>query len=189
MLKRLTAIPKDSTVLPFEEDEGAYGVWQEYSIKDELEEDRKEHPVEPPPDIWPNWAEGRPSKFRRTYRWEPFGLGRVWHKLHERTEALELEWQPSVSLSSIANHQKALLPPDYSYAWSGVYRIFRPETEIPRFLDSDPTGTLYIGKAGSVIRCKAFGSGGSSVRSAWTSHCLAQARASFLTENDLENGR
>jgi len=149
MLKRLTAIPKDATVPPLEEDKEVYGVWQEYSIKDELVADRKEHPVEPPPNIWPDWSKGRPSKFRLTYDWEPFGLGRAWHRWHKRTEALELEWNVPVCLSSIGKHPKALLPPDYSYAWSGVYRIFQPGVVIPRFLDQDPTGTLYVGKAGT----------------------------------------
>jgi hypothetical protein len=151
MLKRLTPVPSGQSILTPKTDEGeaAYGVWREYSINDELEAERKEHPVEPFPDIWPCWLEGRPTKFRHTYRWEPFKLGQVSHKLHERTESLELAWQPSVSLSLIAKHQKALLPPNYTYAWSGVYRIFRPETEIPRFLGRDPTGTLYVGKAGT----------------------------------------
>jgi hypothetical protein len=54
-----------------------------------------------------------------------------------------------VSLLSINKNPGRLLPPDRKHGWSGVYRIFRPDTEISRFAGRDPTGTIYIGKAGT----------------------------------------
>ena len=149
MLKKLSAVQQDpshSESLPDNGDEDSYGVWHEFSLIDALNADRVTRQF--PPNIWPNWAEGRPSKFRWTYYWASFRLGRVHHRPNQRTEALELKWQRPVLLSSLQKQPKALLPSDHSYAWSGVYRIFQPMA-VPRFFGSDPTGTLYVGMAGT----------------------------------------
>jgi hypothetical protein len=42
-----------------------------------------------------------------------------------------------------------LLPGNYKSEWSGVYRIFSPNTDIDRCCGKDPTGTLYVGMAGT----------------------------------------
>ena len=149
MLKQLLPIPVDGLAsLDDEEEEDAYGFWKEYSLKAALEESRASARVVTPQDIWPNWAEGRPSSFRLRYYWQPFRLGRVSHRGTYRSESLELEWERCASLSSISANPDQL-PPSDTYAWSGVYRIFRPNTEIARVAGRDPTGTIYIGKAGT----------------------------------------
>ena len=54
-------------------------------------------------------------------------------------------------LSSLEKN-KRFLPHSYTDEWSGVYRIFSPNTPIDRCCGKDPTGTLYIGLAGSRVR-------------------------------------
>lgn len=146
MLKRLTAVPSDGSILAPEADEAACGVGQEYSLEAALEESRKASPFVPPADIWPNWSAGRPSKFRLTYSWEPFSRKGVSYRWHKRTETLELEWQSPVLLSSIAKRSKALLPPDYTYAWSGVYRIFQPGSQFQGFSIKTPRGHFTLAR-------------------------------------------
>jgi len=43
----------------------------------------------------------------------------------------------------------SLIDPWEKKEWSGVYRIFSPNTIIDRSCGKDPTGTLYLGLAGS----------------------------------------
>jgi hypothetical protein len=65
--------------------------------------------------------------------------------------SLELRWNAAYPLSYLA--KKTRLPPSTNASeWSGVYRIFSQETVIDRSCGKDPTGTLYVGMAGSGAR-------------------------------------
>jgi hypothetical protein len=100
--------------------------------------------------IWPHWSEGVPTKLRDTLGSPAFVLGAVSHDYREYYETLELKWSDPHLLSSLRPRRNGLLPSSrYSSQWSGVYRMFLPDTTINRFCGNDPTGTLYLGKAGT----------------------------------------
>jgi hypothetical protein len=100
-------------------------------------------------DIWPHWSEGVPTKFRKK-SWSPaFHLGKVYHYPCLSSETLELEWHGPHLLSVLRNNYDLLPSSKYSRQWNGVYRIFSPDTPIDRICGKDPTGTLYLGRAGS----------------------------------------
>ncbi|HKV55630.1 MAG TPA: hypothetical protein VJN94_13430 [Candidatus Binataceae bacterium] len=99
-----------------------------------------------PAEIWPHWAQGIPTKLRIKVYSPFFVSGRVTHKATERCISLNLEWNQPCDVSAIKKHS---LPGNYKDEWRGVYRIFVPNKAIPRCCGEDPTGTLYIGRAGS----------------------------------------
>jgi hypothetical protein len=123
-----------------------YGKWNRYTAKTILAEEHMVHP--PKGDIWPHWSEGIPTKLRRIV-WSPsFSLGPVRHRSRPYYESLELKWNDMFLLSLLKSNYR-LLPGNYESEWSGVYRIFSPNSTIDRFCGKDPTGTLYIGRAGT----------------------------------------
>src|SRR5579885_2055053 len=124
------------------------GCWNEYDAATVLAEEKKKSSTEQLNDIWPHWSEGVPNKLRRTGWAPPFRLGAVDHHGRLLTDTLELDWEHPHALSFLCEN-KNLLPGDYTSLWSGVYRVFAPETTIRRCCGEDPTGTLYIGRAGS----------------------------------------
>jgi hypothetical protein len=91
-------------------------------------------------EIWPHWSEGVPTKFRLM----------VSNQGRQHYEALELKCSAKELLSSLTGRNNSLLPSNKDESeWSGVYRIFLPDTPIDRFCGKDPTGTLYLGMAGT----------------------------------------
>jgi hypothetical protein len=100
--------------------------------------------------IWPHWSEGVPTKLRREVYSPAFVLGAINHDSRMFYQSLELEWSGSYMLSSFRSRKNNhLLPGNYTSEWRGVYRIFSPGTTTDRFCSKDPTGTLYLGRAGS----------------------------------------
>jgi hypothetical protein len=94
-------------------------------------------------EIWPDWSDGPPTRFHSAVDTDPeTGI------VHDET--LLLRWQDAHLISSLRPKENPLLPSNkYSTQWSGVYRIFVPNTPIDRCCGKDWTGTLYIGKAGT----------------------------------------
>ena len=125
-----------------------YGDWNVYDAETVLAEEKRAIPLKELNDIWPNWSEGIPKKLRRTGWSSAFLLGRVRHHSRPHTDTLELSWNHAYTLSFLEDNRH-LLPGNYTNQWSGVYRIFSPNTTIPRCCGEDPTGTLYLGRAGS----------------------------------------
>jgi hypothetical protein len=124
------------------------GEWHNFNANDVLVEDRKIRPVQDEVDIWPNWHEGRPITFKRMC-WSPsFFLNGIYHRDRHCIVSLEVGWNTSRMLSALPGNFH-LLPGTYTCEWSGVYRIFCPNTAIDRCCGKDPTGTLYVGRAGS----------------------------------------
>jgi hypothetical protein len=114
-----------------------------------LEDDREPPRPLQADDIWPHWSEGVPTKLRKTF-WSPaFNLGKVYHHPRYSAETLEFEWRGSHLLSVLRQNYQLLPSSRYSRQWNGVYRIFSPNTTIDRICGRDPTGTLYLGRAGS----------------------------------------
>jgi hypothetical protein len=132
-------------VLPEEEDEEIeYGKLYTSS----LEEESKLLPLKKE-DIWPHWNDGVPTKLRRKLGSPSFVLGTVRHEYREYYETLDFKWNDMRKLSFLKENYHHL-PGNYESQWSGVYRIFAPDKVIHRFCGKDPTGTLYLGRAGSV---------------------------------------
>jgi hypothetical protein len=128
------------------DEEIEYGKFYVHSLGDE--DSAESRPLEAD-DIWPHWSEGVPTKLRKTL-WSPaFYLGKVHHKERLSSESLELEWRGPYLLSVLRENYSLLPSSKYSRQWNGVYRIFSPETAINRICGEDPTGTLYLGRAGS----------------------------------------
>jgi hypothetical protein len=98
--------------------------------------------------IWPHWSEGVPTKLRRKLGSPSFTLGAVRHDYREYYATLDFKWNDMRKLSFLKENNNHL-PENYENQWSGVYRIFAPDTAIDRFCGKDPTGTLYLGRAGS----------------------------------------
>lgn len=125
---------------PFE-----YDKWYVYDLESTL----ADHPWSGVEEIWPHWNEGVPTKFRRKVGSPPFYKGAVRHYYREYHVSLELDWHHPYALSRL-KHNYGLLPSSkYKSQWSGVYRIFSANAVIDRCSGQDPTGTLYIGMAGS----------------------------------------
>lgn len=99
-------------------------------------------------DIWPNWTDGLPTKLRRTYWLDTHSVGRVRYDARSVQETIDFEWSKAHALHKL-DSRYGPLPGKYSSQWKGVYRIFLPNKSIGRLCADDPTGTLYIGKAGS----------------------------------------
>jgi len=125
-----------------------YGKWHVYTAKTTLAEEYKIHPPQKPENIWPHWSEGVPTKLRRAIGSPRFYLKGVHYRYREHIEFVKLDWNYPRPLSSLRKNYR-LLPSSYRSEWSGVYRIFSPDTTIDRCCGRDPTGTLYIGQAGS----------------------------------------
>jgi hypothetical protein len=125
-----------------------YGRWYVHEAKDPLEEESKIRPQRNAQKIWPHWSHGVPKKLRRSAFSPSFRLNGVQHYPRAYFETLELNWNDMRLLSQLEN-SSYLLPGDYEHQWSGVYRLFSPETTIDRSCGKDPTGTLYLGMAGA----------------------------------------
>lgn len=124
-----------------------YGTW-EFTLSGVLEEERKRNPPQFPPDIWPRWADGVPTLLRHSGWYEGFTKNGVTYRSRPITHTISLEWRKPRNLSSLAdNHHH--LPGLWTSEWSGVYRVFVEGQQIDRLLGQDPTGTLYLGMAGS----------------------------------------
>ena len=126
------------------DEEIKYGKWYRYTAKTTLAEEYKVHP----PVIWPHWSEGVPTKLRRKLGSDPFVHGTVHHRYVAYYVSVEFDWNAPVKLSLSENNYRSL-PRNYRSELSGVYRIFSPNTTIDRSCGKDPTGTLYLGQAGS----------------------------------------
>jgi hypothetical protein len=95
-------------------------------------------------DIWPHWADGVPSKLRRELGSPAFKAGNVQYRYRTYYETLNFVWNEAYRLSELRKH-KGLLPRHSS----GIYRLFAPDMSIARCCGTDPTGTLYLGCAGT----------------------------------------
>jgi hypothetical protein len=101
-------------------------------------------PDQPEPErIWPHWSEGVPTKFCAK-----IGTPASYHTYREYWASLRLIWNGPYLLSFLEENRH-LLPSTDTREWSGVYRIFSPNTIIDRSCGKDPTGTLYLGLAGT----------------------------------------
>lgn len=127
--------------------EAEYGAW-EFTLAGALEEERKLNPPQFPPDIWPHWAEGVPTLLRHSGWCEGFTKNGVTHRSRPSIYTIDLEWLKPRNLSSLADNY-GHLPGLWTREWSGVYRVFVEGQPIDRLLGKDPTGTLYLGMAGS----------------------------------------
>lgn len=127
--------------------EAEYGAW-EFTLAGALEEERKLNPPQLPPDVWQHWGDGVPSLLRRSGWCEGFTKNGVIHRSRPCTYKIELEWRKPRNLSSLADN-KGHLPGLCTSEWCGVYRVFVEGQSIDRLLGKDPTGTLYLGLAGS----------------------------------------
>lgn len=100
--------------------------------------------------IWPHWAAGVPTKLSRKFVSPEFEIGPVKHRYRTYFETLEIEWSRSHLLHDLRRTDKNLMPSTRNERqWSGIYRVFLPRVVIHRFCGEDPTGTLYIGVAGT----------------------------------------
>jgi hypothetical protein len=132
-----------------DDEEVEYGKWIVHTAATNYPEDEKEKSPENKT-IWPHWSQGVPRKLRREVFSPAFVLGGVSHNSRMFYLSLELRWNGRCMLSSLSSRtNNHLLPGNYTNEWRGVYRIFSPETAIDRFCGKDPTGTLYLGRAGS----------------------------------------
>ena len=130
-----------------DDEDGEYGKWVVYSLKEALAEERKVRP--PRSEFWPNWHDGVPTKFIKILFAPEFDLGTVRHRPRDVWRQLELSWSKAVPLPQLAKNNKVLPGSRFKYEWSGVYRVFSPTASIHRCCGEDRTGTLYIGQAGS----------------------------------------
>jgi hypothetical protein len=129
-----------------------YGRVYVHTPTSNFDEESKLLPLKGDGEIWPHWNDGVPTKFRRKLGSPAFTLKGVQHHYREYFESMELEWNSSRKLSFLRKHYGYLPSGKYESQWSGVYRLFLPDTTIDRFCGKDPTGTLYLGRAGGVGR-------------------------------------
>ena len=94
-------------------------------------------------EIWPNWKEGVPTSFHRL-----IGTPTSYRPYRAYYASLELLWNAPYPLPDLFRNRR-LLPSTHSSEWSGVYRVFSPNTIIDRSCGKDQTGTLYLGMAGT----------------------------------------
>jgi hypothetical protein len=113
-----------------------------------LAEIKKLYPPRQPDEIWPNWSNGVPTKFRRHVWGEPFSSGAARHRPITFVLPLDLDWIGPYPLAQLKDRPRNL-PGNYTSQWSGVYRIFARDAVIDRCCGTDPTGTLYVGCAAS----------------------------------------
>jgi len=132
-----------------DDEEIEYGKLYVHTAEMALAEANKLCPTEAEETIWPHWGKERPTKFRLMLKEPSFVLGAVTHNDRYYYEKVVLEWS-DMYLLSVLSEKYYLLPSSRSKReWSGVYRIFSPGTSIHRCCGQDPTGTLYVGKAGA----------------------------------------
>jgi hypothetical protein len=146
----IAAGARKSTVCGIGEDDEDFEYGKEYVHTPEsaLAEESKLYPVATG-DIWRHWSEGVPTKLRRRV-WSPaFTIGNVRHSSRPHNETLELKWERAHRLTALRKNYNLLPSGQYSSQWVGVYRIFIPDATIERLCGPDPTGTLYLGRAGS----------------------------------------
>lgn len=131
-----------------DEEEFEYGKEYVHTADAALEEARN---LAPPgeEDIWPGWVDGPPTMLRRTV-WSPrFHVGKVSHDHRPMRVTLEFTWRKARLLSELSKNYGLLPSARYSSEWYGVYRVFVPGATIGRFCETDNSGTIYIGRAGS----------------------------------------
>jgi hypothetical protein len=78
-------------------------------------------------------------------------VGNVRHYPIQYYESIEFKWNGQYTTPVLRNYH-GFLPGDCTEQWSGVYRIFVPEVSINRCCGTDPTGTVYIGRAGNGLK-------------------------------------
>ncbi|MBN8980533.1 MAG: hypothetical protein J0I29_04525 [Rhizobiales bacterium] len=132
-----------------DEEEIEYGKLYVFTPESESKEVADSLQQRTPGDIWPNWSEGVPTKLRRKVGSPAFFKDGVSYEYREYYETVELEWNLSRKLFVLRDNYNLLPSHKHRSQWSGVYRIFCPETTIDRFCGKDPTGTLYLGRAGN----------------------------------------
>ena len=124
-----------------------YGKWNVFTWKTTLAEEFKVNNQRE--EIWPHWSEGRPTRLRKRISSPDFFVNGVYHRGVCYLQSLDLKWSQSYTLSSLGKNSDFLPSTRYRGEWSGVYRIFSATTTIDRCCGNDPTGTLYIGLAGT----------------------------------------
>jgi hypothetical protein len=135
----------EARVVPIEDDdEIEYGKLYVHDLKDS-----GLHRPTAREDIWPLWSDGVPTRLRLTAFTPAFWRDKVHHKARPTQLSLELRWSTSQLLSVLSENKHLLPSGKFSNEWNGVYRLFLPDTTIDRFCGKDPTGTLYLGRAGS----------------------------------------
>ena len=130
-----------------DEEEIEYGKWNITDAKAFLEEEKRLPHPKNVAEIWPHWSEGRPTKLRRRVESPPFTNGAVCHRYTEYYATVEYDWNSPHTWVALSKNY-GLLPGTYTTHWSGVYRAFASDITIDRCCGKDPTGTLYIGRAG-----------------------------------------
>jgi hypothetical protein len=130
-----------------DDEEVKYGKWNVYTYKTTRAENSKIRPGGRA-DIWPNWCDGVPRTLRRNLHSDAFFHGENYHKGRPYCESIQLDWNEPQPLSLLEKYYHLLPSNQRKNEWSGVYRIFLPNTVIDRIGGPDPTGTLYIGMAG-----------------------------------------
>jgi hypothetical protein len=123
-------------------------LWAPKSTTTMIAEGNKVHPPKEEEEIWPHWSQGVPTRFRRRITRPAFSKDDVYYQEAQHYVSLTLSWNEPCSLSYL-RRDKLFLPGTHSKAWSGVYRLFAQDTTIDRSCGKDPTGTLYLGLAGS----------------------------------------
>jgi hypothetical protein len=119
------------------------GGWNTFTAKDTL---REEYKIRPPiKEIWPDWTNGVPTRLRRLCWIDGLFIEKVRRYPIHYYESIKFKWIGQHTLPVLRD----FLPGDYTDQWSGVYRIFVPSANIARCCGSDPTGTIYIGRAGN----------------------------------------
>ncbi|UTD29163.1 hypothetical protein [Bradyrhizobium sp. WD16] len=132
-----------------EDQEIEYGREYAHTADDALAEARKLIAPLGDSDVWPDWQSGVPRFLRRTV-WTPrFHLGKVRHDRRKVQATVRYPWVKPRLLSELRDNYGLLPSSRYSSEWYGVYRVFVQGISIGRFCGVDPTGTIYIGRAGS----------------------------------------
>jgi hypothetical protein len=125
-----------------------YGRWQVCTAKSTHFELAKVDRSLVGEEIWPHWSDGVPTKLRKKVVCAPFWLKGVEHRAVRHYPSIELRWNKSNTLSKLCRNSDLLPSSSYQDEWSGIYRIFSPDRTIDRCAGKDPTGTLYLGRAG-----------------------------------------
>jgi hypothetical protein len=126
-----------------------YGREYVHTAEGALEEARKQLLSAGESYSWPNWSDGVPIILRRTV-WSPqFQLGQVIHRHRKIQATVEFTWGKPRLLTELRENYGLLPSIKYTSQWYGVYRVFVPDSRIGRLCGIDPTGTIYIGRAGS----------------------------------------
>jgi len=130
-----------------EDEEMEYGEWQIFSHPAPRNPRDFQYPPLAPKYDWPHWSQGVPRRLSTRVTVPAFKLGLVSHEERQVDESLELEWNIAFLVETLKSNPEHL-PSNLTFHSSGVYRLFAPRVTINRCCGSDPTGTLYIGRAG-----------------------------------------